>query len=345
VTLARSPVHYGWLIVMLVILLVSSSVVSLAFGPASVPLTHVIGIVAQQLGIDWGPALSKSQVHIVWLIRAPRVLLGALVGAGLALVGTALQSVTRNPLADPHLLGVSAGASTGAVLVALMGVGGGLVSLSAGAFVGAMAAFALVILLARASGSSSGTGQIILAGIAGSQLFNALTAYLITKSASSEQARGILFWLLGNLSGVRWPSVWLAVPVALLGLAVCLWHRRALDAFTFGSDSAASLGIPVRRVQVVLVGCAALVTAVMVSIVGSIGFVGLVIPHAGRLLLGTGHSRLLPASALGGALFLIAADVLSRTLIKGQVIPVGVVTALVGAPVFALILIGRRNAR
>ena len=208
-----------------------------------------------------------------------------------------------------------------------------------------MAAFALVVLLARVSGSANGTGQIILAGIAGSQLFNALTAFLITKSASSEQARGILFWLLGDLSGVRWPSVWLAVPVAVAGLVVCLWHRRALDAFTFGADSAASLGIAVRRVQLVLIGCAALVTAVMVSIVGSIGFVGLVIPHAARLMLGTGHSRLLPASALGGALFLIAADVLSRTLIKGQVIPVGVITALVGAPVFALILIGRRNAR
>lgn len=208
-----------------------------------------------------------------------------------------------------------------------------------------MTAFVLVILLARVSGSASGTGQIILAGIAGSQLFNALTAFLITRSASSEQARGIMFWLLGNLGGVRWPSVWLAVPVAVLGLVVCLWHRRALDAFTFGADSAASLGIAVRRVQILLIGCAALVTAVMVSIVGSIGFVGLVIPHAARLLLGTGHARLLPASALGGAVFLIAADVLSRTLIKGQVIPVGVITALVGAPVFALILVGRRSAR
>ena len=133
--------------------------------------------------------------------------------------------------------------------------------------------------------------------------------------------------------------------MALAGLAVCLWHRRALDAFTFGADSAASLGIPVRRVQLLLIGCAALITAVMVSIVGSIGFVGLVIPHALRLLVGTGHGRLLPASAMGGALFLIAADILSRTLIKGQVIPVGVVTALIGAPVFALILIGRRHAR
>ncbi len=325
-------------------LLLIAVLAGVAIGETAIAPKVVLQVLANKLWAA-GYVLDPIDEGVVWNYRLTRALVAAACGAGLATCGVILQSLLRNPLADPYLLGISAGASTGAVLVALIGVGGGLVSLSAGAFVGAMAAFALVILLARASGASSGTGQIILAGIAGSQLFNALTAFLITKSASSEQARGIMFWLLGNLSGVRWPSVWLAVPVAVAGLAVCLWHRRALDAFTFGTDSAASLGIPVRRVQVVLVGCAALVTAVMVSIVGSIGFVGLVIPHAVRLLLGTGHSRLLPASALGGALFLIAADVLSRTLIKGQVIPVGVVTALVGAPVFALILIGRRNAR
>ncbi|CAI8727232.1 MULTISPECIES: FecCD family ABC transporter permease [Pseudomonas] len=325
-------------------LLLIAVLAGVAIGETAISPQVVLQVLANKLWAA-GYVLDPIDEGVVWNYRLTRALVAAACGAGLATCGVILQSLLRNPLADPYLLGISAGASTGAVLVALMGVGGGLISLSAGAFVGAMAAFALVILLARASGSSSGTGQIILAGIAGSQLFNALTAFLITKSASSEQARGIMFWLLGNLSGVRWPSVWLAVPVAVTGLVVCLWHRRALDAFTFGTDSAASLGIPVRRVQVVLVGCAALVTAVMVSIVGSIGFVGLVIPHAVRLLLGTGHSRLLPASALGGALFLIAADVLSRTLIKGQVIPVGVVTALVGAPVFALILIGRRNAR
>jgi iron complex transport system permease protein len=325
-------------------LLLIAVLAGVAIGETAIAPKVVLQVLANKLWAA-GYVLDPIDEGVVWNYRLTRALVAAACGAGLATCGVILQSLLRNPLADPYLLGISAGASTGAVLVMLIGVGGGLISLSAGAFVGAMAAFALVILLARASGSSSGTGQIILAGIAGSQLFNALTAFLITKSASSEQARGIMFWLLGNLSGVRWPSVWLAVPVAVAGLAVCLWHRRALDAFTFGTDSAASLGIPVRRVQFVLVGCAALVTAVMVSLVGSIGFVGLVIPHAARLLLGTGHSRLLPASALGGALFLIAADVLSRTLIKGQVIPVGVVTALVGAPVFALILIGRRNAR
>ena len=325
-------------------LLLLALLAGVAIGETAIEPQVVLQVLANKL---WGAGyvLDPIDEGVVWNYRLTRALVAAACGAGLATCGVILQSLLRNPLADPYLLGISAGASTGAVLVALIGVGGGLVSLSAGAFVGAMAAFALVTLLARASGSSSGTGQIILAGIAGSQLFNALTAFLITRSASSEQARGIMFWLLGNLGGVRWPSVGLAVPVALLGLVVCLWHRRALDAFTFGADSAASLGIAVRRVQILLIGCAALVTAVMVSIVGSIGFVGLVIPHAARLLLGTGHARLLPASALGGAVFLIAADVLSRTLIKGQVIPVGVITALVGAPVFALILVGRRSAR
>lgn len=319
-------------------------IAGVAIGETAIEPSVVFQVLANKLWAA-GYVLDPIDEGIVWNYRLTRALVAAACGSGLATCGLILQSLLRNPLAEPYLLGISAGASTGAVLVALLGVGAGMISLSAGAFVGAVAAFTLVILLARVSENSSGTGQIILAGIAGSQLFNALTAFLITKSASSEQARGIMFWLLGNLSGVRWPSVWLAVPVALAGLAVCLWHRRALDAFTFGADSAASLGIPVRRVQFLLIGCAALVTAVMVSIVGSIGFVGLVIPHAARLLLGTGHTRLLPASALGGALFLIVADVLSRTLIKGQVIPVGVITALVGAPIFALILIGRRNVR
>lgn len=315
-----------------------------AIGETPIAPGVVLQVLANKLWAA-GHVLEPIDEGIVWNYRLTRALVAAACGAGLATCGVVLQSLLRNPLADPYLLGISAGASTGAVLVAVLGLGAGAVSLSAGAFAGAICAFALVILLARASGPTGASAQIILAGIAGSQLFNAITAFLITKSASSEQARGIMFWLLGNLSGVRWPAVWLAVPVAVAGLAVCLWHRRALDAFTFGADSAASLGIPVRRVQLLLISCAALVTAVMVSIVGSIGFVGLVIPHAVRLLAGTGHGRLLPASALGGALFLIAADVLSRTLIKGQVIPVGVVTALVGAPVFALILIGRRHAR
>jgi iron complex transport system permease protein len=319
-------------------------IAGVAIGETSISLPVILKVLANKLWTAGYP-LDPIDEGIVWNYRLTRAIVAAACGAGLAISGVVLQSLLRNPLADPYLLGISAGASTGAVLVAIIGLGAGAISLSTGAFVGAIAAFALVALLARSSRGQTAAGQIILAGIAGSQLFNALTSFLITKSANAEQARGIMFWLLGNLSGVRWSSVSLSVPVVLFGLLVCLWHRRSLDAFTFGADSAASLGIPVRRVQTILIATAALVTAVMVSIVGSIGFVGLVIPHAARLLLGTRHTHLLPASALGGAVFLIAADVLSRTLIKGQVIPVGVITALVGAPVFALILVARRNAR
>ncbi|ENO84716.1 FecCD family ABC transporter permease [Thauera linaloolentis] len=334
------PVGHGLWVVPLLCLALAAGV---AIGETPISLPVVGQVLANKLWAAGYP-LDPIDEGIVWNYRLTRTIVAAACGAGLAISGLILQSLLRNPLAEPYLLGISAGASTGAVLVALAGLGAGALSLSMGAFAGAIAAFLLVAALAHSARGMAGSGQIILAGIAGSQLFNALTAFLITKSASAEQARGIMFWLLGNLSGVRWHSVMLAVPVVLVGLAVCLWHRRALDAFTFGADSAASLGIPVRRVRFVLIGCAALVTAVMVSMVGSIGFVGLVIPHAVRLLVGVRHARLVPLSALAGALFLIAADVLSRTLIKGQVLPIGVITALVGAPVFALILIrgGRR---
>ena len=309
-----------------------------AIGETAISLPVIAQVLANKLWAA-GYLVDPIDEGIVWNYRLTRAIVAAACGAGLAISGVVLQSLLRNPLADPYLLGISAGASTGAVLVAVIGLGAGAVSLSTGAFVGAIAAFALVALLARASRGETAAGQIILAGIAGSQLFNALTSFLITRSANAEQARGIMFWLLGNLSGVRWLSVSLAVPVVLFGLAVCLWHRRSLDAFTFGADSAASLGIPVRRVQATLIATTALITAVMVSIVGSIGFVGLVVPHAVRMIAGVRHARLLPLSALSGALFMIGADALSRTLIKGQVLPIGVITALVGAPVFALILI------
>lgn len=328
-------------------ILVAAVLLGICVGETRIPPETVMHTLANRL-FDAAYAVDPIDDGIVWNYRLTRAIVAACCGAGLAVSGLVLQSLLRNALADPYLLGISAGASTGAVLVMVAGVGAGAVSLSAGAFAGALAAFGLVAALARVSGGNTAAraaGQIVLAGIAGSQLFNALTSFIITRSANSEQARGIMFWLLGNLSGVRWPDVGIALPVMCLMLAICLAHVRALDAFTFGADSAAALGVPVRRVQVTLILTAALATAVMVSIVGSIGFVGLVIPHAARFLVGVRHARLMPATALIGAVFLISADVLSRTLIKGQVLPIGVITALVGAPAFALILIRGRRSR
>ncbi|OIQ41942.1 MAG: ABC transporter permease [Roseobacter sp. MedPE-SWde] len=327
-------------------LLFFALVAGTAMGETSIPMDVVLKVLANKI---FGAAYPVDRIDagIIWSYRLARAVVAACCGAGLALSGVVLQALLRNSLADPYLLGISAGASTGAVAVAIIGLGGGLISMSAGAFVGALLAFAFVAMLASLAGGGTGlraAGVIVLAGIAGSQLFNALTAFLIAKSANAEQARGIMFWLMGNLSGVRWADTVTVVPAALFGLLVCIFNIRALDAFTFGSDSAASLGIAVKRVQFGLIAVAALMTAAMVSITGSIGFVGLVIPHAMRLVVGTRHCALIPASALAGAIFLIMADIIARIVIPGQVLPIGVVTALVGAPVFALILIGRRAA-
>ncbi|TYC58283.1 iron ABC transporter permease [Rhodobacterales bacterium] len=315
-------------------------IVGAAIGETRIPFQTVLEVLANKVFGQSFPVDAIDQ-GIVWNYRLSRAFVAASCGAGLAVSGLVLQTLLRNALADPYILGISAGASTGAVAVTIAGVGGGLISLSVGAFAGALVAFALVICLARMAGgfSAASTGQVILAGVAGAQLFSALTSLMIARSANAEQARGIIFWLLGNLSGVRWPDVWLATPVALLVFLVILLYARALDAFTFGSDAAASLGIEVRKAQAVLIGAAALVTAVMVSIVGAIGFVGLVVPHAARFMVGPQHMRLIPVTAVSGAVFLIAADIASRIVIPGQVLPIGVVTALVGAPAFAIVLV------
>ncbi|MEO9937356.1 FecCD family ABC transporter permease, partial [Sulfitobacter pontiacus] len=308
----RRPQWHWWVIIPPVLL--AALLFGAAIGEVSIPPLVVLKVLANK-ALNAGYAVDKIDEGIVWNYRMARAVVAMCCGAGLALSGVVLQALLRNALADPYLLGISAGASTGAVAVTILGLGGGAISLSIGAFSGALVAFAFVALLAQAAGGGVGlraAGVIVLAGIAGSQMFNALTALMITKSANAEQARAIMFWLLGNMSGVRWPDVLSALPAAMIGLLACLWHARALDAFTFGSDSAASLGIPVRRVQLLLIGTAALVTAVMVSVVGAIGFVGLVIPHAMRIVVGHRHAILVPASALAGAVFLVFADVVSR---------------------------------
>ena len=335
-----SSAHFGlrWLWITPLVL-VTALIAGTAIGETPIPVDTIVKVLANQLiGTDY-PA-DRIDAGIIWNYRLSRAVVAACCGTSLALAGVVLQALLRNPLA-----------STGAVAVAVAGVGAGALSLSLGAFIGALLSFGIVVMLAHAANSGVGGGRgvqaagaIILAGIAGSQLFNALTAFIITKSASAEQARGIMFWLMGNLSGVRWADVTLAVPAALFGLLVCLWHRRSLDAFTFGADSAASMGIAVRPVRGMLIIAMALVTAVMVSIVGAIGFVGLVIPHAMRFIVGSRHTRLVPATALAGAVFLIGSDILSRVLISGQVLPIGVITSLIGAPAFALILVrGKRS--
>ena len=308
---------------------------SVGIGDLPIPITTTFLAISNKLG--WTTAeLNRIHEAVIWDYRLSRALVAAFCGAGLAISGAIMQSLLRNPLAEPYVLGISAGASTGAVGIVILGFGSGAVSLSAGAFAGAFAAFLFVALLSN--GTRGGADRTILAGVAASQLFNAATSYIVTTAGNAQQARDVMFWLLGSFGGVRWPEFMLVSVVVGFGLIACLAYSRILDAFAFGDEAAAALGVNVGRARLALFCLTALLTATIVSMVGSIGFVGLVIPHAARFLVGPLHIRLLPACAIGGAIFMVLADIASRILVPQQVLPIGVVTALVGVPVFSIIL-------
>lgn len=330
-----------------VCIVIASLAAALVIGETPIPLPTVWNVLRLEAGYP-APAVHPIDHGILWSYRLPRGILAMACGTSLALSGLVLQALLRNPLSDPYILGLSAGASTGAVSVAILGLGAGALTLSGGAFVGALLAFCFVALLARIAGDNrAGSGSslaLLLAGVAGAQLFHALTALIIAKSADANQARGIMFWMMGNLSGSRWPDVYLAVPVAMLGTGIIFAHCRALDAMAFGREAAQSMGIRTGWVMVTLIGVTALLTAVMVSLTGAIGFVGLVVPHAMKFIVGVRHVFLIPATAMAGGVFLIIADIVARVLIPSQTLPIGVVTALVGAPAFAIILVRSTRA-
>ena len=326
--------RYRLLLVGLAVLLALSCALSLAFGAARVELEQVLAILAQHLfGITAETPVSVGQDSIVWQLRAPRVLLGALVGAGLAVVGTVLQAVTRNPLADPHLLGVSSGAAFGAVVVVLyLGEFAGLLSLPLAAFVGALASMLLVLAIASRSGRLH-SDRLLLAGVAVSFVMMA-ASNLLLYLGNPHAASSVLFWMLGGLGLARWELLWLPALCLALALAVLLGLARALNALMAGEQSAVSLGLEPRRVRLLVFVAASLLTGVLVSLSGAIGFVGLILPHVARFLVGAEHRRLLPVAALLGALFLVWVDVAARTWLAPQDLPIGIVTAAIGGVFF-----------
>ncbi|GLQ10475.1 ABC transporter permease [Devosia yakushimensis] len=330
----------GLLAVFSLVLLALAIGAGVGIGELPIPLDTTYFAITNRLGWTAVP-LDRIHESVIWDYRLSRALVAACCGAGLALCGAILQSLLRNPLAEPYVLGVSAGASTGAVSIIVLGLGAGTITLSMGAFAGSLAAFLFVVLLA--SGARGGADRTILAGVAASQLFNALTSYIVSTSANAQQARDVMFWLLGSFGGVRWPEFQLVLVMVILGFGICLYYARALDAFAFGDDAASSLGISVGRVRIILFATTALMTATIVSMVGSIGFVGLVVPHAARFIVGPLHMRLLPACVAVGAIFMVLADIVSRVILPQQVLPIGVVTALIGVPFFSVILYRARR--
>ena len=330
--------RYRLLLLGLAVLLALSCAWSLAFGAAQVPLERVWAILGQHLfGIAPEVPVSAGQDSIVWQLRAPRVLLGALVGAGLALVGTVLQAVTRNPLADPHLLGVSSGAAFGAVIVVLyLGEFAGLLSLPLAAFVGALTSMLLVLTIASRSGRLE-SDRLLLAGVAVSFVMMA-ASNLLLYLGNPHAASSVLFWMLGGLGLARWELLWLPALCLALALVVLLGLGRALNALMAGEQSAVSLGLEPRRVRLLVFVVASLLTGVLVSLSGAIGFVGLMLPHVARFLVGAEHRRVLPVAALLGALFLVWVDVAARTWLAPQDLPIGIVTPAIGGVVFVAML-------
>ena len=330
--------------------LMLSVVLGISLGPVTIPFPEVWRVMLHRLltplGLgDWISleGIRDSTQNIVWHLRAPRVLLGMLVGAALTLSGVGMQAFTRNPLAEPYVLGISSGASLGAVLAMLVGVWlpMGRLSVPAGAFVGALVSILLVYGLSRSGGAVTPV-RLILVGVAVSAMFQAFTNYLVYTAPDDAAVREATFWMLGGLGSAKWedlPLLALILPPLFL---VLMALARPLNAMLMGDSSAVTLGVDLDRVRGVLILSSALLTASAVAVSGCIGFVGLVIPHLVRSVVGADHRRLIPLSALCGAVFMIWMDVGARLAVRPEEIPVGIITAFIGAPLFLWMIRVRR---
>lgn len=302
---------------------------SLTVGSSSMSFSELIGLV-----VPSQPSPSALRTSILTELRIPRILMAAFVGAILAVCGVAMQAVTHNDLAEPYLLGVSSGASTGAVIAILFSTWQ--YGIIFGATVGSLASFALLMLLLRNTGGDA--TKVVLTGVLIGFLFQSLTSLVVTASGDAESTRSIMFWLLGVLGAARWPTLFAVIIVGSIGMLMLWALSRHLDALSLGGDTASTMGVPVVALRYIVLICVSLMTATTVASVGAIGFVGLIIPHAVRMLNVPKHASLIPLSALIGAVTLVIADAFARSIFAPQELPVGVITALIGVPMFFLIL-------
>ena len=338
----------GWLAIMIVVL-VAVILLATAVGSIGVPVGMTGKIILHKLYLDRLPFInfasdwSNVQEIIIWDLRLPRVLLAGLVGAALSVAGATYQGLFRNPLADPYLIGVSQGAALGAVIGFLLPVAGvgfvlGIVPLMA--FLGALGSVIIVYGLARV-GRTMPVSTLVLAGVALGALLGAIVSYLTI--TSKQMVHGILFWLSGSFAASQWSEIWIVAPVVLVTGAILLVFGRSLNIMQLDEEQAQQLGVNVEVLKISLLSVATLATATAVSFAGIIGFVGIIVPHAVRLIWGSDYRFLLPLSMVCGAILLILADLLGRTMNAPSEIPVGIITALAGAPFFLYIL--RRRAR
>ncbi len=328
--------RWSAIVVSLIGALLVTIVVSLSIGVVSIPFDQVISIL-----MGGG---SERDSFIIWNLRLPRVLLGAIVGASLAVAGAAMQGLFRNPMASPSVIGISAGAAFGASLALVLGVSwaSGAFAIPAMAFLFGFLTLFLVYAVSRDRRGYVPVETLLLAGIAIGALFNALVSAL--QYFAGDQLSGVVFWLMGGLNNATWDQVVISLPMVIAGCAIILVLARELNAIMVGEEQAGNLGINVNRVRMLLLLAASLVTAIAVSVAGTIGFVGLIIPHVLRILVGPDHRVLLPSSIIGGAIFMIATDTMARTIISPAELPVGIITSLLGAPFFIYLLMARKKS-
>ncbi|SEG76160.1 iron complex transport system permease protein [Thermomonospora echinospora] len=333
----------GLLIAALAVALVVAVVVAASLGQVSIPPQEVLGSVMHRLGLDLGPQPTGPQAeNALWVVRFPRVALAAVTGASLACAGAVMQGVFGNPLAEPGVIGVSSGAAVGAAAVIVFGLNAlGNWTVVLAAFAAGLLTTLLVYAVAR-SGGRTEVVTLLLTGIAVTAVASALLGLLMFASGN-DALRAITSWQLGSLASATWPAVAAVAPCTAAGLAVSCACARRLDVLALGERAARQLGVDVERLRLTGVAVIALTTSAAVAFSGIISFVGLVVPHLVRMAVGPGHRVLIPASALGGAVLVVAADLVARTSIPYQELPLGVLTALVGGPFFFWLLRRTRN--
>ncbi len=337
----RSRIYAILILAVVLIVMVTAAV---TVGSVSIPLLTTVKVILSHVPfVDIKPTWPSGVETIILDMRLPRVCLAGLVGAALGTAGATYQGLFRNPLADPYLIGVAQGASLGAVIGFLLPVTGSFLDIGiipVFAFIGAIVSTTVVYLLAR-QGKTLPVTTLILAGVALGALLGSIVSYLII--SSGEKMHSIVFWLMGSFSLSQWADVRMILPYLVIGTGVILLYARQINVMQLDEEQAQQLGVNVERMKLILLGAATLITAAAVSFVGTIGFVGIIVPHAVRLIWGADYRFLLPLSVLSGAIFLIIADLLARTVLVPTEIPVGVVTALFGAPFFLFLLRRRRK--
>jgi len=324
-------------------LLITVMLISLSTGPLDISVLHVVAIISEPVGIHLAD-YNRTEELVVEQIRMPRIVVGALVGMALGVAGATMQGLFRNPLADPGTIGVASGGAAAAVIAIATGASTWFfLALPLFALTGAIATAFLVYAIAIASGRFS-VATLILAGVAVSAFMGALISLLIVAVPERDTLRGILFWLAGGLNSRSWDHVWLSGPIIIVGGGVIVAFARDLNVLMMGDDDARSLGVNVRVMRPVLLTAASVITGVAVAVSGMIGFVGLIVPHMLRLVFGPDNRVLVPLSAVGGAVFLVLADEIARTILAPAEIRVGIVTSFIGAPFFLFLLL-RHNRR